>query len=388
MLRRITYNPINWIDGMKITKDHFIHLENTLLDFIRDSNAIALNSYNYGILPAHPEARNGESLRYKLVVDRNGLLKVDVYECRAVTPAGTRIEISANNSFTEQKQLTREINLKEIGATNFFVVVSCNPFERQPVGEPDGNENPPRFPFAIPSCNIDVVPVENYNKMTSGPFHVAIAKIKYNNLREFVQDEYYIPPTAVLSSSRELVDVHGDLDKLLCMVEGYCVEIITKIYKKEQTNEQAKAVLYLCENVLNFVGQHISHFRWVIAEQPPIHMIEFFMRFARIIKNSIDVKEGTGRELMLTYFKDWIMEVKQGEFEAIVETMMNCRYEHADINQNITDISEFTTTIKTVFEKLAKLDYIGEKKKGPDIIVTRKDAAPANTVKKRSFLLD
>ena len=107
---------------MKITKDHFIHLENTLLDFIRDSNAIALNSYNYGILPAHPEARDGESLRYKLVVDRNGLLKVDVYECRAVTPAGTRIEISANNSFTEQKQLTREINLKEIGATNFFVV--------------------------------------------------------------------------------------------------------------------------------------------------------------------------------------------------------------------------------------------------------------------------
>ena len=47
MLRRITYNSINWVDGMKITKDHFIHLENTLYDYVRDANAIKLRRLSH-----------------------------------------------------------------------------------------------------------------------------------------------------------------------------------------------------------------------------------------------------------------------------------------------------------------------------------------------------
>jgi hypothetical protein len=388
MLRKITYNAVNWVDGMKITREHFLHLENNLYDYIRDANAIRLNAFNYGLLPPHPES-HGESLKLNLVIDRNGLLKVDLFECRAITPAGTRIEIGSTGAFTEQKSLSKEINLNELGSTNFYVVVSSNPFDRVPVGDPDPAENPPRFPFAIPSCNIEVVPVENYNKMTSGPFHVAIAKIKYTNTRVFVKDEDYIPPTANIKSSQELLDVHGSLDTFLCQLEGFTVEIVKKIYKKEQTNEIAKSVLYLCEEVMYFLGSHISNFRWVVVEMEPVHMIEFFMRFARVIKNTIDVKEGTGREQMITYFKEWIVEVNQGEFDAVVENMMNCEYQHADINQNILLIQVFTKTITKVFEELNKLDYIGDKKKGKEMTVkTTNVAANINTPKKRSFLVD
>jgi hypothetical protein len=258
------------------------------------------------------------------------------------------------------------------------------------VGQPDPAENPPRIPYAIPSINIEVVPVENYKNITSGPFHVAIAKIKYTNTRTFVQDMDYIPPTATIKASPELIDIHGQLDIVLCKIEAFTVEIIKKVYKKDQTNETARAVLYLCERVMDFLSQNISNFRWIAGEMPPIYLVEFFMRFARVLKNAIDAKEGTGKEQMLTYFKDWIVEVQQGEFMAIVETMLNCEYQHADINQNINDIQTFTTTIGRVFDGLNKLDYIGEKKKGVDLTVKVVEANQKQEPKKNrgSFFVD
>lgn len=76
MLPSLKYFSVNWVDGMKITKDHFIGMENALLDNIRDSYALTLKDFNYGLLPAVSSdklsldleilKRGGESLLIKL----------------------------------------------------------------------------------------------------------------------------------------------------------------------------------------------------------------------------------------------------------------------------------------------------------------------------------
>ena len=44
--------PINWVDGMKITKDHLLGSDLAATDALRDVAQTHLNAYTYGLLPS------------------------------------------------------------------------------------------------------------------------------------------------------------------------------------------------------------------------------------------------------------------------------------------------------------------------------------------------
>src|ERR1035437_5280438 len=92
MLPELKYLPVNWIDGMKISEVHFLQLENSIVDRVRDSAALAITNYNYGLLPPIPGTKT--SLTLMVTKDQSGLLRMKLTECRSVTAAGVRIEIS------------------------------------------------------------------------------------------------------------------------------------------------------------------------------------------------------------------------------------------------------------------------------------------------------
>ena len=46
MLPEIKYNPVNWVDGMKISRNHFVDFENAVHDHLRDATGINLTSYS------------------------------------------------------------------------------------------------------------------------------------------------------------------------------------------------------------------------------------------------------------------------------------------------------------------------------------------------------
>ena len=79
---------INWIDGMKINKSHFLHNDNLLHFHLQQRTALFLKSYEYGLLPVSisfakkPIIEIEDSLliiNYCYAVNRRGdLLKVDL----------------------------------------------------------------------------------------------------------------------------------------------------------------------------------------------------------------------------------------------------------------------------------------------------------------------
>ena len=222
--------------------------------------------------------------------------------------------------------------------------------------------------------------------MANGVYHITIGKLKVvGNGVEII--EKYIPPCAKVTNHKDLMDIYQDLDKMLSRLESDSTLIVQKIYRKDQTNLLAKTVLFFTESMLRHLSTNIHHFRWFVPEMPPIFMVEYFASFARLLKNSLDMKAGTGKEEMLNYFKDWIVEVNQGELEGIIDQLVNIEYNHMDINESIEKIEAFSVTLSTVMNKLSKLDYIGDKKK-TDVIVTSRGADVVETPKKRSFLLD
>ena len=87
----LKYSNVNWINGMKIKKDHFIQQENAFEDRIKDVAACFLNSYNYGLLPIW--GSKDTSFKVVLKISNQKFLNISVSQFRALTQGGARIEI-------------------------------------------------------------------------------------------------------------------------------------------------------------------------------------------------------------------------------------------------------------------------------------------------------
>lgn len=381
------YNFVNWVDGMKITRSHFEAEENALIYQLGEVTSVMVNKYNYGLLT--PSTGNSSSLKLNMDVDRAKLLRITISRCKAVTPGGILIDINNQNLINKQNvlaDLSEEFKLDDLtNGKSYYITISVNPYSKSPVGGTDPSENPPRYPFADYNYSINLLAVGDLNIRENGAYHVSIGKLKVvSNGIEI--DDKYIPPSSRSSSQIDLAEACKDLDGALSQLELHSCSIVQKIYKKEQQNVLARTVLYLVEDLVKYLSTSIHRFRWQIPEQPPIIFIEYFAAMARLIKNSIDAKSGTGKEEMLNYFHDWVVEINQGEFEAIVDEMVNVDYDHNDINESMQVVEKFVFTLSSILSKLNKLDFIGDKKK-TGIIVTSEKAENTDKPKKRNFLI-
>jgi hypothetical protein len=103
------------------------------------------------------------------------------------------------------------------------------------------------------------------------------------------------------------------------------------------------------------------------------------------MKNSIDLRTGSGKEEMMNYLCEWC-ELKQGELESLLSNVASLRYDHNDINKSIGAVVSFIKIISRLFDTLSKLDFIG-KRKDTGIFVNEEKAevAEAQAKAKRRF---
>ncbi len=86
------YYRVNWIDGMKINKDHFIALENSVFEVMQHVVQNNITPTNFGILP---ELSDQESaLDITISVDGQSTIEVVLHSCRAITLGGYQINIT------------------------------------------------------------------------------------------------------------------------------------------------------------------------------------------------------------------------------------------------------------------------------------------------------
>lgn len=361
MAEPLKYFPVNWVDGMKIKKQHFVETENAMLDQIRDAISSSLHAQNYGLLPAKAESK--ESLRCWLVTDNQQQWRIKLTECRAVTPGGARIEIPEHtvNSLkfaTTFPEATYNWDPKHTESA-YYVLIQVNPFNRQPSGEPLLHEDPPRLPFATPEYNLYVLPASQIPHGQLGSYQMILGRINVIDGRPEMDDDY-IPPCTMVYAHPSLTDLHQELDHFLGQLELYGVHIVQKVYSRNQNNDLAQVVLYITERIVQYLGTRISQFRWLGIYQTPAAMLEVIAGLARTMKNAIDMRAGAGREELLNYLSEWC-ELKQGELEMLMVGCANIRYKHMDVRECLQPMIPFVRAINKLFESLSRLDYIGRK---------------------------
>lgn len=385
------YLPVNWIDGMKINKSHFIAQDNAMRYQLAQNTNCLLNELNYGLLPVGSE---GEELKLFISTDNQKKLQVRIQQCRAITAGGYYIEFNEDTLLqgtnTALPVASAPATLKELKSkgTEFYIVLSVNPYKRIPFGSADGAEIPPRIPFTMPSYSLDLVPLQDVTRNVLGPWQLPVGKLSIDDQRVMLEEDY-IPPCSSVSSHPELQEILAGLEQFYSKMELYSLQIIQKILQKKQANDMAVIVQKLCEHISFFTSFQLADLKSVGMVQPPVYLVGKVAILARQMKNTLDCYLGSGKEELINYFTEWC-NISQGELEGAMVGLSGHQYDHLDINRSIDLVSQFTKIISRLFYQLARLEYIG-KRKDAGIFVKEevvKQKSSETPQKRRSFLAD
>jgi hypothetical protein len=387
------YLPVNWVDGMKINKSHFIAQDNAFT--YRQAHTVSsfLNEHNYGLLPVFD--RHHTSAKLFLSLDNEQTVHLRIQRCRAISRGGYVIEFDTDTALTGQ-QLSAgvpglQVPFSELKDRSefYYVVLSIDPYERVPFGTADPKETPPRMPFTMPAYYLTLLSAAETSAVSLGNFQIPVGKVVVEEqLVRLVEN--YIPPCTAVNSHYELLEVHAGLEQFFGQMELYALQIIQKILQKKQQNELADGIYKISENLTTFTATEYSNFKMSYLYQPPVFMITAVAGMARLIKNTMDFYVGTSKDELISYCTEWC-GVNQGELETAITTLCNYQYNHLDINDALEKVLKFTQIISSLFSSLARLEYIGKKKESgifvkEQVLLSQTENAPVK--KRRSFLAD
>jgi hypothetical protein len=383
MRDKLKYFPVNWVDGMKIGKHHFIAQDNAWQNSLQDVSSLLVSPIRYGILPS--SIAGEENCDIRINIDNQNTIRVSVLQLQAVTQGGIRVSIPTLTGIDQQSRdgvpgSSFTFNNAEKEPV-WWVVLVMNPYEKRPAGSPDMEENPPRLPFVVPTYSIALVSDSQFRQYEGNPYALTVGKILAGNNEVRIDDEY-IPPCFSVSSHADLMALYMELDKFLGTIELKSAQIVQTIYKKNQQNDISELVLFLCDRVILYLGQIITQMRWQQMHDAPAGLFANIAGLSRVMKNTIDMRIGSGKDEMLNYMSEWC-ELKQGELEQLLVSLAFLRYDHNDINSNIQKIINFVKVTTRLFETLSKLDFIGKKKDSGIFVKEEQDPSSESAAKAR-----
>ena len=113
--------------------------------------------------------------------------------------------------------------------------------------------------------------------------------------------------------------------------------------------------MFLCDRVMQYQANAITNMRWNMVFNAPAAMLEIISALARVMKNSIDMRIGSGKEELMNYLSEWC-ELKQGELETMLSSLANTRFDQNDINKNIEKIVQIVKVTSRLIDTLSKLE--------------------------------
>lgn len=366
MLSEFEHMPVNWVDGMKISRKHFQQEEDFTNEMVKDALAVKTTPFNFGILPAD------KSFSMEVQCDFNQQISVEINHCNAVTPNGSRIYIIPSFSIKEVthfKDIADRHGLQLAHPQTLLILLSVNPFNRIPYGEPAVDETPPRHPFTRPDVKIDILPVDQIKTLYLGNVLV-IGKLSYIN-GELMQQKDYIPPCSTVESLAGLKDWYNRFQQSLNSLEHCSFKIIEKIRMKGQANVLSNCIGKISEKLVFDIASIRTYYRWLLPSSAPVYMCEVLVRLLHHVNTTMLSFSPNDREEVINYFTEWT-DILQGNIDRQLAGTLQMQYDHYELHKVLGNIYQVYNTYQQIFEKLVQLEYIGKHKGDAKIYIEQK----------------
>ncbi len=379
-MKKNDYYAINWTDGVKITQDHFTESYFNTVDTIRDTVQTRMSTYNYGLL----EAKNGmlSPLEIETHTHTEERLVLRLQSCNAITAGGCKIEFLPEMYGGELPTAT--IESKDVNANSnleFYLIVTINPFELIPVGEPDPEVIPLHHPYVLPKIDLKIIPKNQFNSSFFEKYFLLVGKIQWRN-SSFLIDKEYTPPVTRVMYHKPLHEFHKQIAQVLLRLRNYSIIINKKNRDKLQSNTLVRNTFLLSTKVMDFVSQYIFEFNQIGEEQSPIFIGQKISIMANYLSNELAIMEESDKEKLLQYYYEWI-DIKPSVFETTLGDLIDMTYNHLDINDMLGKVDYFIAILDKLWKRLSDLEYIGQRK--DNIVISEESTTIKTPPKNRSW---
>ena len=264
--------PIYWENGMKLSADHFQHLEESIEDGVRDARATTLVSMSgFGLLPFSPFAvQNAQGTSPQSV-------RVILNACRALLPGGYRVEILPEN--IQKLQIPSTVPFVEFvpnAGIRYHLFLSINEQKRVPVGIPQ--TRPIRHPYLAHDYQLECIPQDRISAVQN----LAPNRMKIAEWQDGKVLEGYIPPTLTIKGFPLLEKWYQFLENQLENV----VRIGIHVINEHKRTDAARADF--CIPIVNYIRSSQGYFKWLLPNQSPVLLAVYFGDLAGLVEGLIE----------------------------------------------------------------------------------------------------
>ena len=342
--------PVNWVDGMKINKSHFLAQEDNLRDQLELHAALYLNEYNYGII-------EGEGSEGSVSLNVNSE-SIQIFSCQAITRGGHYIEVSDVNNSDLHRPLSDLLISREYRESDVWtVILRITADEKDLIGEPDANETPLRHPHATPRITIEALPAEDLVTINAYRDAVPVAQVtrEYNGM---TQIKTYLPPLTTLRADKTLMTGWQHNQQLIVETETFLYEIIRKINDKHihgKHNALSQDLMNLTSAVTRYINDHFDRYLIKVPTQPPLEYILWFKGLARVIVS--EMRLAANSDNLEKYIAFFINNSDRYQLLQISSVLKDLRYDHGDIRAAVDNVDQFIQSVNSLFKQLRTLQY-------------------------------
>ncbi len=352
---------VNWVDSMNLSADCFKQSEDFFIASIADNAKLGLTHYNYGLLTSPLEQKEHEGIRVNEHV--TGHIEVQLHHCHAITASGYHIYFDASEAgapLIKRYSPAEDKNLKNRDVRRWDIILSINPFERQPVGEPAPEETPPRHPDCENSYSLYIMPAGEINTHEFGKNYLTIGRLRKDGER-YVVDSNYIPPCTVMAAHPELENYLNTFNSLFVGIEKSARLIIEKIHERSNKSDLAHNIFVMCSETLRYIAQIYFDLRNKARHASPIETVNYVSSLAHICYVGLVLPNGRHKEELLKYFYEWT-DILPGTFEELIANTLDLMYSHDDLRSMMVQSEHFLRNFASLWERMSKLEFIGQHK--------------------------
>lgn len=351
---------VNWIDGMKMSRTHFLELQQAIEDRIRDERGLMAYHADFGLLPGRVNGK--PSLDYELTFEGRSKFTLKLRQCRAITQGGDRIEILAGADPAEIG-LSRTVDIEEAlmqEGQEFDLMVRIDSLNMEPYGVPNVQESPPRHPFTRPTCTLEWAPSKELRPDGYALNLLTVARLRVSR-SELLHDTEFMPPCVSVASLPRLEDFHAGYHRFLKEAEQNLFKIVIRLNMRDKRTDLSDAVDTYCRAAIGSLERELGAFQTQGNRMGPRAMVTSAVSFARTLRYAIELLTGRGKDEMLNYINT-VIAVSPGDYLQTLSRLTDLEYRHTDLKESLHRILEFCRVNRKLLDEWVRLDYIGQRK--------------------------
>lgn len=366
------FKQVNWKQGMSVSSSHFIAMENFLQERIMLNSSFLQKSFSYGLMP-----ELGEDPQMQLSIVRNNeFSRLVLYSYHGVTKGGYVIDYDA-----QDESVSCDCNV-DAGLQNegWDVVLSVMPFERRPCGEPNVQENPPRYPYVDPMYRLSIVARDHAYVNQYGPFDLVIGYLRKNDTT-FKLEGTYIPPCMTMDSCEELRSCMKAFNRMIDSIDKSLSVIFEKAYAQKKNETQLMIdLLEIFKELRRGMARISFNWRNQGSTLSPYEVVEAIASLANAITASLTFLPKNQKEDVLKYFHEW-NGIQPSIFEMNLSELGRNKFEQNRIATSIELVDTALKMLDSLLAKLSQLDYMGQHSDGGIVVgaTNQKDSSNKST---------